>query len=271
MGKLEALVCQPQYMAIIYLEFQSTLPVWKYKLLTDHKNTAEVSLKTLQRMAEERNCLRWQDIEKVWCCKEIWVSGFILLGEGVEKGDPMPTPSTCRGCDSLFQGSSRWALCFTPLSPTVIAMLSQCPRTGERGLTARLPGGPSQDRAGPSLEWCYGPVAWNTENNEGCECSLHQWAGLHPAVGRLLFVLELRILNLITVVEARVRDEFELAGDLHVEMNTGSSQAEVGALWNHDEMVIVSGFFTWWFKMLYQKGRSCNLFVNLSEIWGIVF
>lgn len=50
------------------------------------------------------------------------------------------------------------------------------------------------------------------------------------AVGRLLFLLELRILNLITAVESRVRDEFAVAGDLHAEMNTGSSQAEVGAL-----------------------------------------
>lgn len=50
------------------------------------------------------------------------------------------------------------------------------------------------------------------------------------AVGRLLLLLELRILNSITVVEARVRDEFEVVGNLHVGMNTGYSQAEVGAL-----------------------------------------
>lgn len=50
------------------------------------------------------------------------------------------------------------------------------------------------------------------------------------AVSRLLFLLELKILNLITVVEIRVKDEVEVAGDLHVGMNTGSSQAEVGAL-----------------------------------------
>lgn len=41
-------------------------------------------------------------------------------------------------------------------------------------------------------------------------------------VGGMVFFLELRILNLIMVVEARVRDEFEVAGDLHVGMNTGS-------------------------------------------------
>lgn len=91
------------------------------------------------------------------------------------------------------------------------------------------------------------------------------------AIGRLLLLLELRILDLIMVVKARVRDESEVTGDLPVGMNTGSSQAEVGALWNYDEMVIVSDFFTWWFKTLYQKGQSCSLFVNLSEIWGIVF
>jgi len=73
------------------------------------------------------------------------------------------------------------------------------------------------------------------------------------------------------VLEARARDEFEVAADLRVQMSTSSSQAEVRALWNRDEMVLVWDFFTWWFKMLHQKGQSCNLFVNLSDIWGIVF
>lgn len=63
-------------------------------------------------------------------------------------------------------------------------------------------------------------------------------------VGGELFLLELRIFSLIEVIETRVRNGLEVAGDFHVGVNLGSSQAEVGALLNSVEIVVVSDFFT---------------------------
>ncbi|KAK2524309.1 hypothetical protein Q9966_011721 [Columba livia] len=92
--------------------------------------------------------------------------------------------------------------------------------------------------------WCH-PVG-NVSSvvvNEALLNEVFQTSVSQPAdVGGQLFLLELRIFSLIEVTETRVRDGLEVAGDFHVGVNPGSSQAEMKFLKGNLNKIMVTAF-----------------------------